>query len=133
MMNVAPPGRIESPHHLLLEPALSLRRSVIRESASGSAGSLLSSAESCLERKPAHCRLTSAARILLLGTAPRCSLQPFSKRVNLPTKEPLAFSQYKRLGTLRVSTSGTILFENCSSIRPRRFYSCRVCAYGCSE
>src|ERR671912_194967 len=74
MMNVAPPGRIESPHHLLLEPALSLRRSVVRESASGSAGSLLASAESCLERKPAHCRLTSAARILLLGTAPRCSL-----------------------------------------------------------
>src|SRR5919112_2359423 len=73
MMNVPSPGRIEFSHHLLLEPALSLRRSVVRESASGSAGSLLSSAESYLERKPAHCRLTSAARILLLGTAPRYS------------------------------------------------------------
>jgi len=33
---------------------------------------------------------------------------PFSR------KEPSAFSQYNRLSILHISTSGTILFENCS-------------------
>src|SRR5215204_4358070 len=47
------------------------------------------------------------------GKRGRMSLQPFSKRVNSPREEPSAFSQYKRLRTLRVSTRGTILFENC--------------------
>jgi hypothetical protein len=34
--------------------------------------------------------------------------------------------QYKRLGTLRVSTSGTILFENCSSAWKVEFSEIRV-------
>jgi hypothetical protein len=42
------------------------------------------------------------------------ALQPFSKRVNLSDKGALSIQSVQRLGTLRVSTSGTILFENCS-------------------
>src|SRR5918995_3401255 len=61
-----------------------------------------------------------------------------------PRKEPSAFSQYKRLRTLRVSTQGTILFENCSNrsskrgLRERGQLTFPICGsyrelhYGCS-
>jgi hypothetical protein len=63
---------------------------------------------------------TNSARNWSLATySPSRKGSPFSR------KEPSAFNQYNRLSTLRVSTSGTILFQNCSS--PSGFVAGRQC------